>query len=74
MLPEELRTTAMMVAMKDALRQSNSMLIALKREMKQKKEELKKQCSCLGQQCRMKSSSTCPYHCSHDDCTARGQS
>ena len=41
-LPEELRTTAIMVAMEDALGQSNNMSVVLQCGMKQKKEELKK--------------------------------
>jgi len=47
-----------MVAMEDALetRQSNNKSVVLHREMKRKKEELKK-----GWQFGMKFSSTCPY-------------
>ena len=40
-MPEELRTTTIMVVMEDAPRQSNNMSVALQREMKRKKEELK---------------------------------
>ena len=68
-LQEELRITAGMVAMEGALgrKQSNNKSFALQREIEQKKEELRKQCSCLGWQCRMKSLSTCPYRCSPDE-------